>query len=292
MPLPGAVRLDECAKIAQASAGPAPYTGGVRESLPLPFAGMRLLRWTLTELYRGVKEAYTIGRVERGSSEWWSNGRTWTSVPGSFQLKQPGDVHRDIRRDGPGTFQIVALDAALVTAALRGRRSRPLRTHQLEADDERAAPFARLHAAIDGNASGLALEVAATEAAEAFAAELSGVALDETDPSFRRPVRRAVELMRERLGDPLKLDAIAAHAGLDKFHLSRAFRSQTGLPPHAYLTHLRVQRAKALLADGARPSEVAAQVGLYDQSQLNRHFRRIVGATPGEFARSVRAARG
>jgi AraC-like DNA-binding protein len=38
---------------------------------------------------------------------------------------------------------------------------------------------------------------------------------------------------------------------------------------------------------GVRPGEVAPQVGLYDQSQLNRHFRRIVGTTPGAYARRV-----
>jgi len=44
-------------------------------------------------------------------------------------------------------------------------------------------------------------------------------------------------------------------------------------------------RAKELLAAGVRPSEIAPRVGLYDQSQLNRHFRRIVGTTPGAYAR-------
>jgi AraC-like DNA-binding protein len=102
-----------------------------------------------------------------------------------------------------------------------------------------------------------------------------------------RPVRRARELLRERLAEPVTLDELAAYAGLDKFHLCRAFRAQIGLPPHAYLTRLRIMRAKELLAAGEKPSEVAPQVGLYDQSQLNRHFRRIVGTTPGQYARGV-----
>jgi AraC-like DNA-binding protein len=74
---------------------------------------------------------------------------------------------------------------------------------------------------------------------------------------------------------------------MDKFHLCRAFRAQVGLPPHAYLTRLRIMRAKELLAAGVRPSEIAPRVGLYDQSQLNRHFRRIVGTTPGAYAREL-----
>jgi AraC-like DNA-binding protein len=90
--------------------------------------------------------------------------------------------------------------------------------------------------------------------------------------------------MRDRLAEPLTLDELAAHARLDKFHLCRAFREQVGMPPHAYLTQLRILHAKELLAAGAKPRDIAPQIGLYDQSQLNRHFRRIVGMTPGEFS--------
>lgn len=64
--------------------------------------------------------------------------------------------------------------------------------------------------------------------------------------------------------------------------------SDAGRPTaFAYLTQLRIVRAKQLLAAGVKPRDIALQVGFYDQSQLNRHFRRIVGATPGEYARAV-----
>src|SRR5262249_25422530 len=104
-------------------------------------------------------------------------------------------------------------------------------------------------------------------------------------------LRRALELLHERFADGLTLDELAVHAELDKFHLCRAFRAHVGMPPHAYLTHLRIRRAKELLAAGTRPSDVAAQVGLYDQSSLNRHFRRIVGTTPARFALGRRSPR-
>jgi len=63
------------------------------------------------------------------------------------------------------------------------------------------------------------------------------------------------------------------------------------VPPHAYLTQLRVRRAKELLVAGVKPSDVACRVGLYDQSALNRHFRRIAGTTPGQFAKRVTLGR-
>jgi AraC-like DNA-binding protein len=166
-------------------------------------------------------------------------------------------------------------------------RAGRLRRCQLAAGDPRGAAFHRLHRAIAGGAERFALEVAVAEALAALAVELTG----EPPPAHARPVQRAIEVLRDRLDEPITLDAIAAHAGLDKFHLSRAFRDQIGLPPHAYRTHLRVQRAKQLLAAGVRPGDAALRVGFYDQSQLHRHFRRLVGTTPGAFWRASRSPR-
>ena len=77
---------------------------------------------------------------------------------------------------------------------------------------------------------------------------------------------------------------LAEHAGLDKFRLVRAFRAEVGLPPYEYLTQLRVARARELLRHGVSVAEAAHTLGYYDESQLHRHFRRIVGVTPGVYA--------
>lgn len=243
--------------------------------LEVSVPGLRALRWSTDELYSGMKETYTVARVEAGQSEWWARGKIWRVGPGSLQITRPGDVHRDVARDGPGASQIVAFPASAVEGAIGRVRVPP----ELAPGDERGAAFRRLHDAVTAGADRLALEVAIAEALDAF------VRVSDTTAEPTRPVRRALEFLRERVAEPVTLDDLAAHAGFDKFHLCRAFRAQVGLPPHAYLTQLRVVRAKELLAAGVRPSEVAPQVGLYDQSQLNRHFRRIVGTTPGRYAR-------
>lgn len=147
---------------------------------------------------------------------------------------------------------------------------------------ERANAFHRLVDAVLVGADRLAVEVAPTEALSTLG-RLSRVGTFQT-----RPVRRAVEYLRERFAESVSLDELAAHRGRDKFYLCRVFRAQVGLAPHAYLTQLRVLRAKHLLARGERPSGVATRVGFYDQAQLTRHFHRITGATPARFAKARR----
>ena len=238
---------------------------------------LRVVRWWSDELYAHLKETYCIVRVESGRSEWWGGGALRRSGPGSVQIKHPGDVHREISRDGPVSLQIVSLPAPMVEGAIGAAGVHG----QLAPGDARGAAFQRLHDAVRAGADRLALEVAVSEAIDALASAGEGRC------AHTRPVRRALELLRARLADPVTLDELAAHAGLDKFHLCRAFRAHIGLAPHAYLTHLRIARARHLLAAGVRAGDVAAEVGFYDQSQLNRHFKRIVGTTPGQFARAL-----
>jgi AraC-like DNA-binding protein len=238
---------------------------------------LHAFRWSSDELHAGMKETYVIARVESGRSSYWSGGKVRSGGPGSLQIMQPGDVHRDASREGPITLQIIKFPARTVESVTGKIRVHP----HLAAGDERGAAFQRLHDAVSAGADRLALEIAVAEAISAFAS------VGDAKCEHTRPVRRAIELLREQLTEPVTLDDLAAHAGLDKFHLCRAFRSQIGLPPHAYLTRLRIMRAKELLAAGVKPVDIAPQVGLYDQSQLNRHFRRIVGTTPGQYARGA-----
>jgi AraC-like DNA-binding protein len=249
-----------------------------KKVIPVSLPGLRVAQLTTDELRVGVKEYYAVSRLESGRTEWWAKGKLWSAEPGSIQLKQPGDVHRDVAHDGPITFQVVLLAASDFERI--GDEGKIVAHPHLGRDDERAGAFHRLHDAIAEGADRLTLEVAATEAVAAYAQ------LKSTASHHTRPVRRAIEYLREHLADATTLDDLALHADLDKFHLCRAFRAQVGMPPHAYLTHLRITRAKQLLKEGVRASLVAQRVGLYDQSQLNRHFRRIVGTTPARHANS------
>jgi len=115
------------------------------------------------------------------------------------------------------------------------------------------------------------------------------VTLLECAPARRDPavVRRARAYLLEHLGERVKLDEVAAHVRMDKFHLVRLFSAQVGLSPYAFLTQARIVRARELLRTGMSVADVAAAVGFCDQSQLHRHFRRIVGITPGQFVASL-----
>ena len=81
----------------------------------------------------------------------------------------------------------------------------------------------------------------------------------------------------------MTLPDLARCAGLSAFHLCRVFGATVGMPPHAYQTQVRVRRAKSLLRAGVPIAAAATAAGFYDQAHLTRHFKRIVGLTPGRY---------
>jgi AraC family transcriptional regulator len=100
-------------------------------------------------------------------------------------------------------------------------------------------------------------------------------------------VLKVVELMRQRLTDSLALEELAEVAGLSPFHFARQFKTATGHPPHDYLIRLRVDRAQELIRQHHHEWTLAAiadECGFADQSHMARHFKRVLGISPGEFA--------
>ena len=95
-----------------------------------------------------------------------------------------------------------------------------------------------------------------------------------------------MEAIRENLETGITLAQLAGEVGLSPSHFETLFRRSTGLSPHQYLIRCRVERARDLLGDGTVTlSQVAARCGFSDQSHLGRHFKRLVGMTPGAYRR-------
>jgi AraC family transcriptional regulator len=101
--------------------------------------------------------------------------------------------------------------------------------------------------------------------------------------------RRAIELMDAKLDSNLSVEFLAGEVELSPAHFARAFRETFGLPPHKYLLHLRLERARRMLdAENAVLADVAQRSGFADQAHFTRFFKREYGVTPGIVLRSRR----
>lgn len=101
----------------------------------------------------------------------------------------------------------------------------------------------------------------------------------------RWAVKRVRDCLESRYVENITLEELARVANLSPFHLARVFRKEVGLPPHAYQTRVRLNRAKKLLAQDATIGEAALNSGFFDQSHFTNHFTKVFGYTPGAYGK-------
>jgi AraC family transcriptional regulator len=100
---------------------------------------------------------------------------------------------------------------------------------------------------------------------------------------------RAIERLRSDSDADVSLAALAADAGLSRFHFCRAFKDSTGLSPHAWLRHYRLEQAMNMLRDtDVSVVSVAAALGYSSQTAFAAAFRKLTGETPSDWRRRMR----
>lgn len=101
-----------------------------------------------------------------------------------------------------------------------------------------------------------------------------------------RTMRVVTDYINTNLQDDIKLTELAALAHMSPYHFCRSFKQTSGITPHQYLLRCRINYAiKLIAAGGLNLKEIAAKAGFYDQSHLNRSFKKLLNATPLDFAR-------
>jgi AraC-like DNA-binding protein len=99
-------------------------------------------------------------------------------------------------------------------------------------------------------------------------------------------VTRARLVLGRRFHDDASLAEVGHEIATSAFHLSRTFKTVTGLTVHRYLTELRL---RASLEQIATPSSnlasIAVDLGFASHSHFSSAFRASFGMTPSEFRR-------
>ena len=110
-----------------------------------------------------------------------------------------------------------------------------------------------------------------------------------TGPATLRKLCRVRDLLRDCLDEEIRLDDLSIEVDLSSWHLLRAFRTTFGETPHAFLTRMRLERARELLTVSSRPvTQICFDVGFTSLGSFSTLFRRAVGLSPSAFRRSVR----
>jgi len=216
-------------------------------------------------------------------------GRSQQVVNGDFTITPAGEVHENWVNDELGcAFRSLYLDVKPLLRLVHqviGRELPALDFKNLSTTDRRLrTTFLHLHHLMSGPASQLERETALLEFVRALISHSCTLYPAEIRAGHEgSAVRRIRGFIEEYFAEAISLEDLAHIANLSPFHLHRVFTQAIGMPPHAYQTQVRINRAKQLMRQRMPLCHIAMAAGFADQSHLTRHFRRLVGVTPGQF---------
>ncbi|WP_201294584.1 MULTISPECIES: AraC family transcriptional regulator [unclassified Nocardiopsis] len=259
----------------------------------LPGTELLTARFVTTSFARHTHPTYVFGVITGGVEE-YSHGRGLARVgPGGLAVVAPDEVHTGHAGVPEGwSYRVFYPSSEVVTGIARelGLRGTPAFSESGIDAPGAARALADAHLAAERGDRLTASSLTRRGLAMLLRSHGREPVPDPVRRTARPEVERARRILTEHLVAPPTLEELAARVGMGPFALSRAFRAAHGLPPHAYLNQVRVQRARELLAAGRRSGEVAAEVGFADQSHLTRHFRRHLGVPPGSYQRALLAS--
>lgn len=108
----------------------------------------------------------------------------------------------------------------------------------------------------------------------------------ETEQSEQRTIHSITRYLHEHIDEDISLSLLAEEFHLSAQYISQLFKSEIGVNFLAYLTNIRMERAKHLLLSTALSvGEISEQCGYGDYRVFTKVFKKSEGITPSQYRR-------
>lgn len=230
---------------------------------------------------------YSIGVIEAGVGGNYYQGTTYLAPPKSVVFMNPEEAHTGYSAEElpltyrmlyPGTDFIQQIaDEVQIKGSLYFKDA-------VVHNEVLASNVLSLHIALEQSPDRLKQQSLLVEVLSAILLHYADAKLQSIrSHKEHQAVQLIKEYLHENFSSNISLEQLVAITDLNRSYLIRVFRQAVGMPPYSYLTQIRVEKAKQFLRQGMTVTDAAIAVGMSDQSHLTRHFKRIMGITPGHY---------
>jgi AraC-like DNA-binding protein len=234
-------------------------------------------------------EEYQFCLVESGEGDLTYRGKDFLTPPASLFIVHPGEVHSNRSFESNGcSFRTIFLETEMmekiVTELQHKEKGLPFFPSTMIFDKNTIQQFINLHESLEQSSSSLERETGLQNFLVGLITRFAENRLSV--PSYgmeQKAIKQACDYLIANYAENISLEKLARIANLSPFHFNRVFSGQFGIPPHAFQVQLRISQAKRFLREGMEIAQAALQTGFADQSHLTRHFKRVIGITPGEY---------
>ncbi|QJB55771.1 AraC family transcriptional regulator [Pseudodesulfovibrio sp. zrk46] len=229
---------------------------------------------------RHVHKSLTLGVVLSGKRSLCIDTETYEAGPGAVLCIGPNVAHTCMDL-GPCEYVMFSVPTSLI-AALGFTETLPATNCPVIDSPHLFGMLVRLIETVD--------EHAFIMERQSQIIEILSLVLEKESASADIPqnIAQAVCFMEKNFSENIGLGELARIAELSPCRFNRRFSQVYGMPPHEFHNQIRTQEAKRLIASGSTLAEAAAHCGFNDQSHMNRIFKKLMGMTPGRYAKAFR----
>ena len=101
--------------------------------------------------------------------------------------------------------------------------------------------------------------------------------------AYYQEIKKAIEYFDENYSAQPKLEDVASHIKMSKYHFSRIFKEYVGVTPMQFLQATTLSHAKDKLKNSKSILDASLDLGLSSSSRLHELFVNFIGVTPNEY---------
>lgn len=234
-----------------------------------------------------------IGIVQTGAEGLDYRGQKALIPRGQIVTINPGEVHTGFAGSDSGwTYRMFYFDLSLIENTLAEHSPRsgsfaPFVKGPVVDDPKLFALLHQLHLSLEDPSFSLASDSLTTLAITTLFARHGDGKVHARSRRNSHRNRQLRDYLQENWQRNVTLDELCQLSGANRYQLIRSFGAQFGITPHQFLILLKTHRARALFQAGQTAADVAVACGFFDQSHLNRNFKRVFGITPGRYLNGI-----
>ena len=230
-------------------------------------------------------DTYAIGYTLEGVQSFRYRGINESSLAGQVFVLHPDETHDGHAGTADGFhYRILYVAPGAVRDALDDGRALPFVRDTVSSNRRIVAAIAPALVDLDRPLEELQRDQVIASLADALAAADPSMPPRRLSARDWQAVRRAREVLDASLTGGIGSAELEVATGQTRYALARHFRACLGTTPYRYLVMRRLDRARALIRQGASLANAAIASGFADQSHMTRHFRRAYGLSPGRWA--------
>lgn len=229
---------------------------------------------------------FHIGLITQGQQKFRHQGRSHLVGQGEFVIMQPDELHDgQSQHDSGYQTRVFAIDPDWFSDLADPRQAGQIISFEqlIIADPAIYSQLLNLHRWLSvPDLSQLAKDCLPFEGFNQLFDRYGALKRRDCIPLGEQSVDMLKQYLLANLDQPVRLEQLAALCQLSPTQFQRHFKARMGITPYAWLSRLRLEQAMKLLQSGLSGTDVAHQVGFYDQAHFSKAFKLSFGICPSQ----------